>query len=127
MSIELILPVSITLAVISWTMIFYWYINPILTAYTLEKAVEPILFLHTFRYVGLMFLLPGVTGVALDSRFAGPAAYGDLIGPVKHSSEGTSIFPGWSSRCDILDPGDNRTIIGGEPLLYFYFTLQVSP
>ncbi len=29
-----------------------------------------------------MFLLPGVTVVALDSRFADPAAYGDLIAAV---------------------------------------------
>lgn len=34
--------------------------------------------LHCFRYVGLMFLIPGVTSETLDARFAVPAAYGDL-------------------------------------------------
>ncbi|GAB4186273.1 MAG: hypothetical protein Tsb002_10610 [Wenzhouxiangellaceae bacterium] len=42
----------------------------------------PILLLHTFRYIGLMFLVPGVTSVTLDPRFAHPAAYGDVIAAI---------------------------------------------
>jgi len=34
--------------------------------------------LHTFRFVGLAFLIPGVVGPALPLAFAAPAAYGDL-------------------------------------------------
>jgi len=35
-----------------------------------------------FRYIGLSFLITGVTTSPLDSRFAAPAAYGDLIAAV---------------------------------------------
>jgi hypothetical protein len=35
--------------------------------------------LHTFRFVGLAFLLPGVVSPDLASGFARPAAYGDLV------------------------------------------------
>ena len=37
---------------------------------------------HVFRYIGLSFLITGVTTSPLDSRFAAPAAYGDLIAAV---------------------------------------------
>ncbi len=34
--------------------------------------------MHTFRFVGLAFLIPGVVLPDLAVAFAGPAAYGDL-------------------------------------------------
>lgn len=51
---------------------------PWLRRQTLADALTPILLLHSFRYVGLAFLVPGVTAEALDPRFAHPAAWGDL-------------------------------------------------
>lgn len=42
-------------------------------------AMRPLLLLNSFRYIGLMFLIPGVTAGNLDMRFAWPAAYGDLL------------------------------------------------
>ena len=78
MNIDFILPLSLVLALITWTLIFAWYINPVFQRLPLERALEPILLLHSFRYVGLMFLVPGVTAEVLDPRFALPAAYGDL-------------------------------------------------
>jgi hypothetical protein len=59
-----------------------WYVHPRLSQYPVEKAIEPFLFLHTFRYIGLMFLIPGVTTEPLDARFSHPAAYGDLIAAI---------------------------------------------
>ncbi len=79
MNINLILPISITFALLAWSLVFYWYVHPLLKQYPLERALEPLLFLHTFRYIGLMFLIPGITTEVLDSRFAAPAAYGDLV------------------------------------------------
>jgi hypothetical protein len=78
MNIDWILPLSITIALLSWTLVFLWYVHPWSLARPLEEALRPILLLHAFRYVGLMFLIPGVTNAALDPRFAVPAAYGDL-------------------------------------------------
>lgn len=82
MNTDLILPLSIVMSLIAWSLIFAWYINPLLAQIPLEKALEPILLLHTFRYVGLMFLVPGVTSEVLDPRFAMPAAYGDLAAAI---------------------------------------------
>lgn len=82
MSIELILPVGMTLGVIAWTLIFTWYVHPALRDKSFTEAMKPLLLLHAFRYIGLMFLIPGVTAEPLDGRFAAPAAYGDLIAAV---------------------------------------------
>ncbi len=82
MPIDLILPISMIFSLIAWSLIFKWYIHPRLKTYTLQEALEPLLLLHSFRYIGLMFLVPGVTAELLDSRFSSPAAYGDLIAAV---------------------------------------------
>ncbi len=82
MPVDIILPLSISFALLTWALIFSWYVDPMLRKLPFEKALEPILLLHSFRYVGLMFLVPGVTSEILDSRFSNPAAYGDLIAAV---------------------------------------------
>ncbi len=37
------------------------------------------LLLRSFQYIGMAFLIHGVTTEPLDARFANPAAYGDLL------------------------------------------------
>lgn len=82
MPIDFILPISITFSLVAWSLITSWYIHPALKQYPVKQAIEPFLFLHSFRYIGLMFLVPGVTTGILDSRFSHPAAYGDLLAAV---------------------------------------------
>ena len=82
MSVEFILPVSLTLGLVAWALVLRWYVHPALRGLTFAGAMRPLLLLHAFRYIGLMFLIPGVTAEALDLRFASPAAYGDLIAAV---------------------------------------------
>lgn len=82
MPINFILPISIAFSLLAWTLIMRWYIHPFAKNYPIDKVIAPILLLHAFRYVGLMFLVPGVTTEVLDSRFSNPAAYGDLIAAV---------------------------------------------
>lgn len=79
MPVPLILPVGMTLGVIAWALFFTWYVHPTLRKKPFANAMRPLLLLHAFRYIGLMFLIPGVTAEALDTRFASPAAYGDLV------------------------------------------------
>ncbi|MCB1908681.1 MAG: hypothetical protein KDH15_15035 [Rhodocyclaceae bacterium] len=79
MPIDLILPASMSLAILAWSLVLVWYVHPHLRPLPVEQALRPLLLLHSFRYVGLMFLIPGVTSEALDLRFAAPAAYGDLV------------------------------------------------
>jgi hypothetical protein len=42
----------------------------------------PILLLHAFRHLGLMFLAPGATDRGIPAAFAYPAAFGDLVAAV---------------------------------------------
>lgn len=73
------LPISIVMGLLTWYLVLRWYIHPVLGKLPLPRALEPLLLLHAFRYIGLMFLVPGVTAASLDPRFAMPAAYGDLV------------------------------------------------
>jgi hypothetical protein len=41
--------------------------------------LRPLLILHSFRFVGLAFLIPGVVSPDLPSAFAHSAAHGDVI------------------------------------------------
>jgi hypothetical protein len=77
--IDFILPISMVLGLLTYGLIAKWYLVPWMDSVSRPAALSPILLLHGFRYIGLAFLLPGVTAAALDPAFAVPAAYGDLI------------------------------------------------
>ena len=79
MKLELILPISFMMATISYFLIVKWYVMPWARRKSLTEALTPILLLHSFRFIGMTFLIEGVTAQALDPRFADPAAYGDLL------------------------------------------------
>lgn len=79
---DLILPLSITMSTVSFTLIATWYVMPALRSLPRAAALIPLLLFHSFRHVGMAFLIPGVTAEALDLRFANPAAYGDLLAAV---------------------------------------------
>ena len=44
--------------------------------------MRPLLILHSFRFIGLAFLVPGVVAPDLPPAFAHSAAYGDIIAAV---------------------------------------------
>jgi len=79
---ELFLPASIIMGIVTFSLIARWYIIPALAKTSLSQALIPLLLIHCFRYIGLAFLIPGVTSQPLDLRFANPAAYGDLLAGV---------------------------------------------
>ncbi len=82
MPVSLILPVSMVIGIVAWSLLFTWYVHPALREKSFGEAMRPLLLLHAFRYIGLMFLIPGVTAEPLDARFAAPAAYGDLAAAI---------------------------------------------
>ncbi len=79
---ELIMPVSLFFGLVAFGLAAQWYVMPWLKSVSRKRALTPLLLLHSFRYVGLAFLIPGVTAQALDAGFANPAAYGDLLAAV---------------------------------------------
>jgi hypothetical protein len=55
------------------------YLFPRLAALSPRSVLLPILLLHSFRHLGLMFLAPGATFPGIPAQFAYPAAIGDLL------------------------------------------------
>jgi hypothetical protein len=55
-----------------------WFVTPRLARLPLREALVPLVFLHTFRHLGLVFLVPSIVSSPLPPAFARPAAYGDL-------------------------------------------------
>ena len=71
--------VSIAFAFIAWGILATRYIWPKLRLLRRPEALRPLLILHSFRFIGLAFLVPGVVSPDLPSAFAHPTAYGDLV------------------------------------------------
>jgi len=55
------------------------YVLPKLSELRPQVVLLPILLLHSFRHLGLMFLAPGATYAGIPPQFAYPAAFGDLL------------------------------------------------
>ena len=55
------------------------YVLPNLARWTPQAVLLPILLLHSFRHLGLMFLAPGGVYAGMPWQFAYPAAFGDLL------------------------------------------------
>ena len=55
-----------------------WYLNPWLKHQALADALFWLTLPHTLRYIGLVFLVPGVVSPAMPSSFSIAAGYGDL-------------------------------------------------
>jgi hypothetical protein len=75
---QIIFPLDLVLGYIAWLLCFRTYIWPRLRAMESVNAHRAIATLHSFRFLGLVFLVPGVVGPHLPANFAGFAAYWDL-------------------------------------------------
>ena len=74
--------VSIAFSFIAWGIVASRYIWPELRLRQRAEALRPLLILHSFRFIGLAFLVPGVVSPDLPSAFAHSAAYGDIIAAI---------------------------------------------
>ena len=73
---------SIAFSLIAWSIVAARYIWPKLRNRDRAEALRPLLILHSFRFMGLAFLVPGVVSPDLPSSFARAAAYGDLVAAI---------------------------------------------
>jgi len=73
---------SIAFSFIAWGIVTARYIWPELRLRQRAEALRPLLILHSFRFIGLAFLVPGVVAPDLPSAFAHSAAYGDIIAAI---------------------------------------------
>lgn len=74
--------VSIAFSLIVWGVVTARYIWPELRLRPQAEALRPLLILHSFRFIGLAFIIPGVVSPDLPPAFAHYAAYGDLIAAI---------------------------------------------
>src|SRR5262244_3987504 len=77
MSPETIFRIHLILGYVAWLLCFRAYIMPRLRSMDMVGAQRAIAALHSFRFFGLVFILPGVVG-NLPAGFAPFAAYWDL-------------------------------------------------
>jgi hypothetical protein len=73
---------SIAFSFIAWGIVARRYIWPRLRPLPRAEALRPLLILHSFRFLGIAFLIPGVVSPQLPAAFAHAAAYGDLIAAI---------------------------------------------
>jgi hypothetical protein len=70
---------SIAFGLIAWGIVATRYVSPHLQDRHWSDALRPLLILHSFRFVGLAFLVPGVVAPDLPRAFATSAAFGDIV------------------------------------------------
>src|SRR5579862_5158723 len=78
MSTETLFQIHLALGYVAWLLCFGTYLWPKLKAMDAVSAQRAIATLHSFRFFGLVFILPGVVGPNLPASFAVFAAYGDF-------------------------------------------------
>ena len=82
MTMEAIFGLSVVMSFLAFGIVTRLYIWPRLRLMRREDALIPLVVPHTFCFVGLSFLVPGVVSPSLPSAFAVPAAYGDLVAAI---------------------------------------------
>jgi hypothetical protein len=131
--------VSIAFSFIAWGIVAARYIWPELRVRERAEALRPLLILHSFRFIGLAFLVPGVVSPDLPSAFARSAGYGDLIAAtlallsLLWFPRGTGVVIAWMfnlwGSADILNAfyqANHASLLAGQlGAAYFLPTLVV--
>ena len=78
MSPQIIFNLQLILGYVAWLLCFRAYLLPRLKSMDQVAAQRAIATLHSFRFFGLVFVIPGVVGPNLPADFATFAAYGDF-------------------------------------------------
>jgi hypothetical protein len=78
MSQETIFNIHLILGYVAWLLCFGVYVMPRLKSMDMVAAQRAIATLHSFRFFGLVFIVPGLVGPNLPVSFATFAAYWDL-------------------------------------------------
>jgi hypothetical protein len=79
MPIPLVSGITVAFGFLAWSVCAAQYIWPSISKRERVQAIRPILVLHSFRYIGLAVLIPGVVSPQLAATaFARGLAYGDL-------------------------------------------------
>lgn len=78
MTTEAVFQVHLISGYVAWALCFGAFVVPWLGSMPRPRAFRAMAMLHSFRFFGLVFIVPGVVGTDLPAKFATFAAYGDL-------------------------------------------------
>ena len=87
---------------LAFSTLIFWiaarlYLLPNLANLQPRTVLLPILLLHSFRHLGLMFLAAGATYPDMPPQFAYPAAYGDLLAALLAVAAIPAVAGNWRS------------------------------
>jgi hypothetical protein len=83
-------------SLVVWGLIAKWLLAPWLEKKSPHDALFWLTLPHAFRYMGMVFLVPGVVARPLPDAFATPAAYGDLLTAVLALLALIALRGGWA-------------------------------
>ena len=69
---------QLVMSIILYSLLAKWFLAPWLREKTQSQALFWLTLPHATRYIGMVFLVPGVVSPSLPGSFATAAAYGDL-------------------------------------------------
>jgi hypothetical protein len=132
--------VSIAFSLVAWGVVTARYVWSELRLRERAEALRPLLVLHSFRFIGLAFLVPGVVSPDLPPAFARSAAYGDIIAAILalfsllllYSTAGVAaawIFSVWGSA-DILNAfyqANHAGLLAGQLGAAFFLPTVIVP
>lgn len=78
MDVNAIFGLQFLLSLIVWSLIAKWLLAPWLESKPRNEALFWLTIPHAFRYIGMVFLVPGVVSHEMPGTFATYAGYGDL-------------------------------------------------
>ena len=85
------------LSLVVWGLVAKWWLAPWLGTMSQNQALLYLTLPHAFRYMGMVFLVPGVVAQPLPETFATAAAYGDLITALLALLTLIALRTGWGS------------------------------
>ncbi len=96
MDIQALFGLSVLFSFVAFGLVARLYLWPWLKTLDRNDALLPLVVLHTFRFVGLSFLVPGVVSPSLPTAFAVPAAFGDLGAAILALAASVALARRWS-------------------------------
>lgn len=124
MDTQAIFGLQFVMSLVVWSLIAMWILAPWLAKMPKNQALLWLTLPHAFRYIGMVFLVPGVLAQPLPDAFAIPAAYGDLLTGVLALLALVALRTGWVGAVALVWLFN---IVGTVDLLNALRHLDVAP
>jgi len=102
MTTQSIFVLQFVLSVTLFSLVAKWVVAPWLATQSQQNAFFWLTLPHAFRYIGMVFLVPGVVAHPLPDYFAIPAAYGDLAASILAILALVLLRIGWKGTTGVL-------------------------